>query len=546
MMKKGKKRINQLVPSLLAVAMLTACTSAPSGSEQAKPSDATKPSEAAKDVNPTGFPIVNQPITIKMMASKNSLHAEWKDMKVLQEYAKKTNINIDWITAPDSGFIEKRNISLASGDVPDGFYRGRLTGFDMVNYGTQGILIPLNSLIDQYAPNLKALLAKYPDVKKASTAPDGNIYALPQIIEHLSPRLPNKMWINKKWLDKLGLPLPTTMEEYYNTLKAFKEKDPNGNGKADEIPWSSSKTFTLINGIRGAWGIGTAGDKNANIDVGPDGKLRFYAMDTRYKELMEFMARMYKDGLIDKEVFTQDEPQLFAKGFEGLLGSATQINIGFVMGPKYSDDYIGLKSLSGPHGDKTIGSVNPMIQSTGTFAITSKNKHPEAMMRWVDFFYTEEGAKFLRMGIEGETYTTLPDGSVQYTDLITKNPNGLSLDQAIGQYTTWPGGGVPLFITEKIDKSGNQSPSAVAAAKLMEPDITKTVLPEFLFTKDEQDNLNALANDVNTYVNEMRVKFITGASPISQWDTYVSTLNKMGVDKLLAIYQAAYDRYKKS
>ncbi|TBL81046.1 extracellular solute-binding protein [Paenibacillus thalictri] len=502
-----------------------------------------KESASAKEVTASGFPIVNTPVTLTAMAAKFSTHGEWKDMKVLNEYAKKTNITINWQTVPENAFEEKRNIALAGGDLPDVFYRAKLTPYDEVNYGSQGVLLPLNQLIDQYAPNLKALFQKYPELKRSITAPDGNIYSLPQVADYLAPRIGSKQFINKKWLDQLKLAVPTTTEEYYQVLKAFKDKDPNGNGKADEIGWSGDKSMTLWAGLRGSWGLGTAGDKNANIDIGPDGKIRFYTMDPNYKGLLEYLNKLYKEGLIDKEVFTQETAQFLAKGTEGLVGSLHVSNTG-ILGPKYMDDYVPMPALKGPNGDHLYSPVNPLTQVQGTFAITKNNKHPEATIRWVDYFYGEEGSKFFRMGIEGETYETLPDGNVQYKDLIVKNPKGLSLDQAIGQYTPWPGGGLPQLLTEKYDKTGNSHPAALAGAKLLQPDIPKDVFPSFLFAKDEQDRLNALSSDITTYVNESRVKFITGALPLTEYDNYVATLKKMGAEELRGIYQKAYDRYK--
>jgi putative aldouronate transport system substrate-binding protein len=532
--------------------MLAACTTTTGGSggSETKATEPAKTSEPAKTnapagLNATGFPIVKDSITLNMMASKNPLHGEWKDMKVFQEYEKKTNIKVQWNTVPDNGFLERRNIALASGDLPDVFYRGKLTTMDMVNYGSQGILVPLNDLIEKHAPNLKAVFQKYPEVKKSITAPDGNIYALPQLAEHPSART-TKLFINKKWLDKLGLPLPQTTDELYNTFKAIKEKDPNGNGKADEIPWSGDKSsFALLATLRGAWGIGNAGN-NDKLDIGADGKLRVHVMDPRYKEILEFMAKMYKEGLIDKEVFSQDPPQLYAKGFAATLGSASGNNVGFIVGQNYVNDYVGVPALKGPHGDQLVSAVAPLILQNGAFAITSKNKNQEATIRWIDFFYADEGSRFIQMGIEGETYKTLPDGNVEYTDLIVKNPNGLSLDQAIGQYSPWPGGGVPRLIVPKYDKGGHMSQSAVDATKLVEPFLPKKILPQLLFKQDEQDQVKAMEADLNTYITEMQVKFVTGAAPISEWDNYVSTLKKMNVDKWLALYQAAYDRFNKS
>ncbi|MDF2924201.1 MAG: transporter substrate-binding protein [Paenibacillaceae bacterium] len=545
-MKLQVKSRDMVLGSVCVMLSLSACSTSDSPAASTPASSSAPVPASVQELTASGFPIVNQPITMTAMGSKMATHAEWKDMKVLNEYAKKTNITIDWQTIPEAGFLEKRNISLAGGELPDIFYRARLTPFDEVNYGSQGILIPLNKLIDQYAPNLKALFAKYPEIKKSITAPDGNIYSLPQVADYLAPLISNKQYINKKWLDQLQLSVPTTTEEYYQVLKAFKEKDPNGNGKDDEIPWSGEKTaFQIWAGLRGSWGLGTAGDKNPNIDIGQDGKIRFYTMDPNYKGLLEYLNKLYKEGLIDKEVFTQETPQFLAKGTQGVVGSINVSNP-TGMGPKFTDDYVAMPALKGPNGDHLYSPVNSITQVQGTFAITKNNKHPEATIRWVDYFYGEEGSKFFRMGIEGETYDTLADGTVQYKELISKNPKGLSLDQAIGQYSPWPGGGVPQLITEKYDRTGNSIPAALAAAKLLQPDIPKEVLPSFLFTKEEQDRLNALNSDIDTFVKESRVKFVMGATPISGFDAYVSTLKKMGVDELVGIYQKAYDRYKKN
>ncbi|WP_158560977.1 extracellular solute-binding protein, partial [Paenibacillus contaminans] len=323
--------------------------------------------------------------------------------------------------------------------------------------------------------------------------------SLPQITDYLAPRIGAKPFINKKWLDQLKLPIPATTEELYQTLKAFKEKDPNGNGKADELGWSGDKTFLLFDGLRGAWGLGNAGGKNASIDIGPDGKIRFYTIDPKYKDLLEYMNRLYKEGLIDKEVFTQETPQFLAKAVEGMVGTMHPSSPS-VAGPSYQDDYVSLPALKGPDGDHLYSQVSPLTASTGTFAITKANKHPEATIRWVDYFYGEEGSKFFRMGIEGETYETLPDGNVKYLDVISKNPKGLNLDQAIGQYSPWPGGGLPQLITEKYNQTGNSHPAAIASAKLLEPDIPKVILPSFMFTNEEQDRLNALSGDITKYV----------------------------------------------
>ncbi|TBL79002.1 extracellular solute-binding protein [Paenibacillus thalictri] len=544
-MMKSKKWVAMVSAAALSAGALAGCSSG----EPAKQGADNTPAGAAAPqppINMTGFPIAKEPITIKMMGAKGPLHGEWKDMLVFKEYEKMTGIKVEFETVPQNGFVEKRNVKMAGGDLPDAFYRAQFTPADEVNYGSQGILIPLNGLIDKYAPNLKAVMEKYPEVRQSITAPDGNIYTLPQLNDQLAPRLSRKIFINKKWLDKLGLPVPATTEEYYNTLKAFRDNDMTGSGKKDALPWSGDKTFDILSNIRGSWGLGTTGATGDSfIDKGPDGKLRFFAIDPKYKELLEYLNKLYKEGLIDKDVFTQEVPQFSAKLTQGITGSFSASNVNQA-GAKYMDDYVPLPALKGPYGDQLFSTVVPFTQTQGTFAITNKNKYPEATMRWVDYFYGDEGVKFLRMGMEGVTYEKTPDGSdIQYKEEIRANPK-LSLDQAAAQFSPWPGGGIPQFVQMKYDKTGNTLPSSLESAKVLGPYVPKEIWPKFLFTKDEQDQLNSLNNDINTYVQEQQIKFVTGAVPFSNWDQYVASIKKMGVDKMLTIYGAAYDRYVKA
>ncbi|WP_165972133.1 extracellular solute-binding protein [Paenibacillus piri] len=538
-MRLTRRWVTASMAASMTLTVLAGCSTA----NEANPAKAKDTKESG--VNATGFPIVKEPITIQMMGAKHPLHAEWNDMLIFKEYGKMTNVKVVFEATPEAGYKEKRNVRLASGDYPEAFYRAMLTPADEVNYGSQGILIPLNDLIDKYAPNFKAILEKHPDVKKSIIAPDGNIYSLPQLNEQVAPRISRKLWINKKWLDKLGLPVPTTVDEYYKTLKAFKENDMNGNGKNDEIPWTGDKSFDLIPGLRGSWGLGTTGyRKNVYVDEDANGKLRFFATDPKYKEMLQYLAVLFKEGLMDREVFAQEVPQFNAKLTQGLVGSFHASNVNQA-GSALMNDYVPVPALKGPHGDHMYTYVVPFTQNQGAFAITNKNKHPEATMRWIDYFYSEEGSKFLRMGVEGITYEKLPNGDIEYKDDIRNNPK-LSLDQAAGQFSTWPGGNVPQMVLQKFDKTGNTFPSSLEAAKLLGPDTPEKIWPSFLFTKEEQDKLNSLESDIVTFVEEQQLKFITGAQSFDAWDQYVNSINKMGVKDLLNIYGAAIERYKKN
>lgn len=499
--------------------------------------------EPSENFNETGFPIVSESIEINMTGAKKPDQADWNEMIVLQEYAEKTGINVNFEPVPGPGWEEKRNLLLSSGDLPDAFFKAGLSQSDIVTYGSQGVFIPLNDLIDQYAPNIKAMFDEYPEIKKSVTAPDGNIYVLPQAVNYLAPRI-EKPWINKTWLDNLGLEVPTTTDEYYQALKAFVEEDPNGNGQADELGYSGPPRLPrFFEIIRGSFGLGNAGYQSGNFDLDSDGNVRFYPIEEGYKQMLEYSKKMYEDGLIDEEIFVQNNNWV-GKGQQGIVGSFIANN-SLTMGDKV-DDYVAMDALEGPNGDTLYSPVKPMVQVQGTFAITSENDYPAETIRWVDYFYGKEGSKMIRMGIEGETYEVKDNGELAYLDKILNNPDGMSFDQAIGQYTMWTGGNMPHFIYQESDLTGNSHPAALEGAEILKDNIPEDPWPPLLLTTEEQQRIAGIQTDIDTYVQEMSAKFVAGSEPLSNWDEYVSTIEQMGVEDYIEVMQAAYTRYKEA
>ncbi|WP_010275707.1 type 2 periplasmic-binding domain-containing protein [Paenibacillus senegalensis] len=209
------------------------------------------------------------------------------------------------------------------------------------------------------------------------------------------------------------------------------------------------------------------------------------------------------------------------------------------------DGFAGAPALEGPHGDKLVVSNSPLT-GLGHFVITSANKHPEATIRWIDYFYGDEGSEMFFMGIEGVTFKRNADGSVEYLDEITKNSNGLTYDEAAAKYMVWPGGGTPGIISQKYFRGGESAPVSLEAADKIAPYLPEETWIPFSFTNEENTRMVALTSDISTYIREMQAKFITGDIPFSEWDTYVRTIEKMGLAEYMEIYQAAYERYKKA
>ncbi|MEK5319981.1 ABC transporter substrate-binding protein [Paenibacillus sp. FSL L8-0644] len=493
--------------------------------------------------NKTGLPIVKEAVTLKMVSPKAALAPDYSKMEIFKRLEKQTNVKIDWENIPDTDFAEKKNLLLASGDLPDAFYGAGFTDYVLINYGKDGTIIPLENLIDQYAPNLKALLDRRPDIKLAITAPDGHIYGLPSWEENKLDTNPFFHVINKNWLDKLGLKLPQTLDEYTQALIAFKTKDPNGNGKADEIPLSfmHMQWCSDIAGIFGAFGL----PDNLEHRIVREGKVIFTATQPQYKEALKYIHdNWYKQGLIDPESFTQDAAQYLAKGKtpDETLGSYVWWEVEEVVGPERSKDYALLPPLKGPNGDQMIGRNNGGGPGRGSFVITKENRYPAMTMRWIDQQYDPYMAAQIHWGPLDVVFKKDEKGKLVNLPL----PKGVSAGEF--RQKVAPGTGNPGVITfDDFGKVVDMEPRAQKRAEYLEkyyiPYMKKENYPSIFFEPDELDKINRIEPELIKYVNTQRGKFIVDGEVDEKWDSYVKTLEKMGLNELMEIYQKGLDRY---
>ncbi|MEF3310157.1 extracellular solute-binding protein [Paenibacillus sp. GYB004] len=545
---RWKKWTALTVSSVMTAILIAGCGEAKETAGGTSGASGNKETEVTQNVNKAGMPIVKQPIELTFftgLAATNGSN-KFEERLVWSEYAKMSNVKVNFQTVPFENLTEKRNLALANGDYPDVLYSARVPASDLMKYGGQGVFVKLNDYIDSYAPNLKKLMDKYPDLRKALTMPDGNIYSFPSFYspEFLPMLIGTPLWVKKDWLDKLNMKEPQTIDDLYAYLKAVKTTDLNGNGQADEIPYSGTGINPLMEQIMGAWGVGTRGLGHKHVDIDPKtNDLRFFRTTDNFKELLQFMNKLYGEGLLDKDVFTQTGNQLYAKGGKGVLGATINPN------PKTQfngEGYFGLGALKGPHGDQLYTHIKVPMVWPGAFVITDKNKNIEATVRWMDHFYGDEGATFYFMGKEGVSYTKAADGKLEFVDEIKKNPNGLTMDQALTKYVTWMGGSYPGYVQEKYFKGSETLPESVEAGKKAQPHAIKELWYNFNFTDEETEFMKTKGSDIQTYITEMEAKFITGAVSFSEWDKYVTTVKNMGVADYLKVYKAAYDRYNKS
>ena len=503
-------------------------------------------------VEKTGFPIVQEPVTLTMMGPGTGL-AEWEDMALIKDYASKTNVNLKITTPPSGDFGTKLNLAFASGDLPDIIYGAgstNLTATMEMDYGSQGTLVALEDLIDEYAPNLKKILDENPEMRKNMTTPDGHIYSLPFITEEDNGIWPTgPLWYNGDWLKALNVTeLPKTADEFYKLLVRFRDEDPNGNGKKDEIPFSDVK----LNSSR-PWLMSIFGMKTLGIEEN-DGVVRYTPSTEEYKAYLEYMNKLYKEKLLDPEVYSQSNEQKTAKGQKNQLGVFPDWYSFFTTGEQEGEalDDPMWHPLTSEWSKEAVVPGSPKM-GRGTFAITSNCPSPEAAIRWVDYFYSDEGYEYLNQGPEGTLWNSATNSEGEEVKIFADGIDPAKGEEERGKITPDYGLTTPSYrktlrpITVKPDDE--QSPFNAFIKTETEEKITKYAevpFPLVYLTKEEQDKIAANATDLKTYVEQMEAKFITGVESFDNWDKYLKTLDSMNLEEYVKIHQDAYDRWSKA
>lgn len=521
--------------SVLAVGalMLNACSSD-------KSKGAIQDSSADYGLQGSGYPVVTKPLTLTFSGSKSALAPDYKGMALVQEWQKTTNITVDWQNLPDNVYQEKKNLILASGDLPDAFFNTGLSDSEVATYGTNGTLLALETLIDSHAPNLKKILDARPDIKAAITSSDGHIYTLPSVEELGLVQFPHMIAINKTWLDKLGLAVPTTIDEYHDALLAFKTADPAGGGKTIPLSYEPG-TFCgdIVDLIAALGGL----PDNVDHRIVQDGKVVFTAVQPQYKKAISALNSWYKEGLIDPESFSQDDKSYLAKGKTTTqsLGSFVWWEIKEMVGEDQAGDYVLVPILTGVDGKKLASVANNQEINRGAFAITRANKYPAATMRWVDYLYEPVQSAQANWGPIGVTLEKDAKG------VLVQIPADASTSEGERRQKVAPGG--PKVITkEDFVSVVAPEPRAAERQKIVQemylPHAANAAYPPVPLSNEELQQISSIETDVKSLTKQKLAKWIVQGGVEAEWDGYVSQLKSIGLDRMIETYQQAYDRFQ--
>ncbi|MFJ4016328.1 extracellular solute-binding protein [Microbacterium sp. NPDC090014] len=493
-----------------------------------------------------------------------------KDNLFTQEVEKKFDIDFDWQTTTYDGSVagEKRQISLASGDYPDAYFLVPwVDGFsrnEILKYGQQGVLVPLEDLIDEYAPNLAERFEEKPDWKQSVTAPDGHIYAITQWSECFHCSYPSKLWMNTTWLDALGLEQPTTTEELRTVLRAFKDGDPNGNGAADEVPLSGSASEPIINYLMNAFTYAPVGGPSSPPPLVLDGdEVALNATSDSWRAGLEYITSLAQEGLLDTGAFTQNGDALKALGDSGdaqILGSAVTLHPYVFVSADSPDgrdkNYDAVAPVAGPDGTQLATWRSP-VNPVGTFALTNKSTEDERIeaIKLLDYLATDEGQIRASMGPEGEAWVPAVDGDLALDPELEPTFRPITYDEtsnaawrSMSQYWDSLEFRNAQVVPEDIYTPDGYERRLLYATQEYEPfqPDESVIFPIEKLWPDLETSaeLAELQTNIATYITQAQAEFVTGQRDITDdgaWDAYVADIEGLGLARYLELLQTAYD-----
>lgn len=451
---------------------------------------------------------------------------------MLNEFQKQTNVEVDLRMFPNATAKERLNLDLNSGDYADVVGGWTLTDSMILTYGVQQkVFIPLEDLFEQYAPNISAIL-DLPGVREQMTAPDGHIYTIPYVTGDVSVNY--SPYINGKWLENVGMSMPTTTEEFEAVLKAFKDKDANGNGDPnDEIPFSTDPNNKHIEAMAGWFGMPM--DKFGLAIV--DGEAVYGGASDAYRNFLKWFSGLNKQGLIDVELFTQDKSTWEGKGNKNLYGVSIAFGSKEFSGYTGKDkgDYDVLPVLNTDKDGVWLRDTNGFSVFKTQAVITDNAKNPEVIVRWFDNVFELENGIGVNRGPVGKI--TFKEGDQYRAIDIETLPK--EEQEALSWSNLWPQA-LPKYLPAdfKFLEDNPEYKEKDVMQEIYEPYLTKGIIVNPWIGLDDVDRYADISTALQDYFTQQQALFVTGERDINndaQWEDYVKGLHSLGLEDWMKI-----------
>jgi putative aldouronate transport system substrate-binding protein len=511
-----------LMPGLLLCMITTGCAK----------SNSPKSDKAASGTQP----VLTYALTTQTAWSDR--YKTFADLPIGKRLQKDTGITLNMLQVKDATAM---NLLIAAGNLPDVIqfnWKFHYSGGEQKAIQDGVIYGMSEDFVQKYAPNYWKVISSDPDILKQVKTPEGQIIGFSFILGDELLKSGKGLIIRDDWCRDLGIDIPETADGYYKMLKAFKEK------KSAKVPLSVTSAGLeemLSTGmITSAFGLPCTDSylKNGKVVLG-------YAQP-EYKAVLIWLHKLYKEGLLDANFSTLDQQTLTANILTGAAGAAegpAGSSLGAWLsagGNNYS--LAGIKGLVEKKGDVPMFAHynNTVIGAVASITLACKDK--PAVAKFLDYGYSSAGHMLYNFGIEGESYT-MKDGQAFYTDLILKNPKGLSIKQALSEYSCAYDNGP--FVQDKnyLLQYYAYDAQKTALKNWSYSNVRKYKMPTITISQDKSALYSSVLSDINSYKSEMLIKFVRGTESLDNFDQYLTTLNRMGCDKIQQLQQAAYEEY---
>lgn len=544
------KRLLALLFALVLLTSIAGCSAGPdiSGTGDSENSPPQAESGAA-GMNETGLPIVNEPTALKLTSYHGTAHKEgFEGIEMVERWEQETGVTLEFSTVPQASWETHKTLIFSSGDIPDMIVgNAALTDSDVLGYADQGLIIPLQDLVAKYGENLNKITEENPNYRTRMFNSEGEMWSYPALADIDFGNRGNVLFVNKNWLADAGydvqyeqgeyidvIPDTFTTDDFYEMLKKFKELHPN------------SYHFELGSGADAFFDLYASFDAYDNADhlMLSGDTVEFTATNPNIKDGIKWANKLYGEGLIDPEIFTQDADTYLAKvaadeGETFGVVSAWTMQQFFDMSDDRFQDWALMLPLEGPAGTRSWPESVPAVIN-GFAVITSTSDKPEICARLIDYMYSDYNSVDLMIGPIGSAVTANDDGT--YTQV--PQPEGVTYDEWIGSKNP---GCMPFICPPSLTSMCTYKDAVtmtIEVGQAYRPYQEQKNLPGMVLTVQDSQTVADFNANAMDFIKRKNAEWITNGGIDEEWDAYVQELQSMGVEEYVSIYQNTYDGIK--
>jgi len=562
-MKKMRKLLTTLLLCVLTMCMLAGC-----GSKGGNGGGGSESQGLDVDPATLQFPLAETATISGLTSYPAGTESDPNNRTIFKRLEEKTNVHVDWRAIQSDQWGEKISLEMSNiKTLPEFVFSAGFNDTDLLKYAKQGVIINLEDYIDKYMPNLCKVYEQAPEYRAMSTDENGHIWALPWI-EQLGyektaiQTIDNMPFINKSWLDFLGLEVPATVDEFEAVLIAFRDNadklKAEFNIDGDIIPMSfimndgGQDPMVLINGFGEGYGDP---DKGRHIAVTEDRKVICTAQTEGFKKGLQWLHKLYEENLIDVDAFTQDWSTYVAKGKSGRYGVCFSWDVANIVQVSMDDLIAGKSWIPLPMLEADTKNLTPQNGSftsgfdRGRCVVTATAKNPALICAWLDQMYDPLQSPQNNWGTYGE------DDDFDIFEMST-NANGEPMLKH-----AWLGDASPVEVREAESVNG---PLAILDSyygvyvtcpddaqyrldwikNIYTPDMHTTyVFPNVFMTTEDTKRISDLQADVTKAINTAKSNGVMNGFTDADFDELQANLANYNVDELLSIFQKYLDAY---